>query len=255
MKRSKHRRHSDKLDPQVILWRLPRLMPVLLLVIAVCVGIWVWRQMTAPGALPFRHISVSANANYIPQKLLSAMVEENIQGGFFTLNTKRLRAALSQNPWVERVGIRRVWPNTLAVSITEREPLARWNDTGIISVKGNIFYTSAPSLPSTLPQIIAPTDQKDNIMPIFDKMQNALLPLQLKIAKLQVSPRLSWEVTLNNGIIVSVCRDDVLDRFSNFVNLYPRLIGDKAQNVVHVNLCYPNGLAIQWRHAVRPLTS
>lgn len=252
MNRSMTKPHRDKPDIKVVLKRIPRLMPLLLLFIVICISIWLWQRLTAPGALPFKHVQVSANADYIPKAQLSAMVQAHLHGGFFSLDSDALRQGLAENPWVESVSFRRVWPDTVKVYIVERQPLARWNDKGIVSTKGDIFYPLKTPLPAALPQILAPMEAKDSILPLFDQMQNMLIPLHLSIQKLTVSDRLAWSATLSNGIILSLCRGGLKSHFAEFVSLYSRLIGDNAQNVVHVNLCYPNGLAIQWKNLRHP---
>jgi len=57
------------------------------------------------------------------------------------LNLKRMGEQLSSNPWVETVRIRRFFPDSIVVSVIEREPLAVVNMGFIYYMdnKGNIF--------------------------------------------------------------------------------------------------------------------
>lgn len=88
---------------------------------------------------------------------------------------------------------------------------------------------------------------KDTVQSSFTDFNHWLLPLGLQVVKLTVTQRLAWTVELSNGIRINLCRNDTTNRFESFVKLYPQLIGARAQDVVSVNLCYPNGLAVRWK--------
>ena len=51
----------------------------------------------------------------------------------------RVREAVKRLPWVRDCAVRRVFPGTLEVSIEAHVPLARWDDTRLVSVRGEVF--------------------------------------------------------------------------------------------------------------------
>jgi len=58
------------------------------------------------------------------------------------LNIERARAAISALPRVEKVSVRKIYPDRLAVKITERKPFAVWQKdgaVGIIDVSGHVI--------------------------------------------------------------------------------------------------------------------
>jgi cell division protein FtsQ len=59
----------------------------------------------------------------------------------FSLQLNRIGEQLSKNPWVEKVGVRRYFPQTLAIEISEREPVAIINMGYLYYVdrKGEVF--------------------------------------------------------------------------------------------------------------------
>lgn len=246
---------KETVNPWIVIRQAPQWIPMLLLVFVVGIAVTMWHRLTAPGALPLTHVSIKADANYIPRDTLTTLVKDNLHGGFFSLDIAGLREGLSTNPWVQSVGIRRVWPNTVTISIKEYKPVAQWGRDGVLATTGDILYPSSFSLQKDIPTIDAPLEVKDTILPIFSSLQKMLTPLSLNISKLDVSPRLAWTVTLSNGIVLSLCRGDIKSRFNEFVHLYPRLIGNNSQNVISASLCYPNGLAIRWKNAPPAVTS
>ncbi len=243
---AKHLQATTHKEPWT-LFKVINLVPIILLAIVVSVVMWLWHRMQDPMAYPVRHVEITTKGNYIPQNIIKDSILENTHGGFFSLDTGALKQGLLSNPWIQSVSIRRVWPNTLSVDLTEQQPFAKWGDGGVLTAKGDIFYPEAASIPQYLLQIEAPLVAKNGILAFIEAYQQKLKSLNMSIDKLSVSKRLAWTVLLNNGIEVSLCRDQVQQRFATFLDLYPSAIGSRAQNVVSVNLCYPNGLSIQWR--------
>lgn len=223
-------------------------LPLILLLLVTATLIWLWDYVQNPIDYPIQHVSLVTKGQHIDSALLKQVISDNIHGSFFSLDTDRLRRSLSSNPWVEYVSIRRVWPNSLFVEITERQPLVRWDDNGVLSDDGDVFYPAISSIPKDLPDFSAPLVQKDKILDFYSLIAPPLRSLGLSIQKLVVTDRLSWLLFLNNGIQVVICRDDIQNRFNRFIKLYPKVIGGRSQDVVSVNLCYPNGLAIRWKY-------
>ena len=52
---------------------------------------------------------------------------------------------------------------------------------------------------------------------------------------------------LNNGIAVTIGRDDVLPRMQRLARFYPQLIGEHPENVARIDLRYQSNVAIEWK--------
>jgi cell division protein FtsQ len=248
---SKHLQATARKEPWT-LFHVANILPLILLGFVIVVVVWLWGRMQNPNAYPLQNVKIITSGQYIPQDKIQAIIKNNTKGGFFSLDTKQLKDSLLNNPWIQDVSIRRIWPSSLAVKITEQQPLMRWGQNGILSVNGDVFFPDIKSIPQKLPEIDAPMSAKDNIMPLYMRFNELLKPLSLHIEKLVVTDRLAWTVVLSNGISVNLCRGDTANRFTTFVESYPQLILGKAQDVVSVNLCYPNGLAIRWKSGKSP---
>ncbi len=248
---SKHLQASVRKEPWSI-FRAINALPILLLALVIAVVCWLWGRMQNPNEYPIEHVKISTSGQYIPVSDIKNTIAHNIQGGFFSLNIKQLKNSLLNNPWVADVSIRRIWPDSLSVTIHEQQPLARWGITGVLSIQGAVFYPDLRTIPQQLPEIDAPLSVKANAMSYYAQFNQLLNPLGLQVARLAVTKRLAWSVVLSNGVSLALCRDNILDRFTSFTKLYPKLIGTRAQDVVSVNLCYPNALAVRWRGGQAP---
>ena len=84
----------------------------------------------------------------------------------------------------------------------------------------------------------------------FNEINRLLAPMHAKISYLEMTPYLSWKLTLNNGITLRIGHKDILTRLIHFVKVYPKIVGDKSADVDYVDLRYPNGVAVRWKTPV-----
>lgn len=200
-----------------------------------------------PKTLPFRQIRIDAPGVYLKVPELKNVIIQNIRGGFFSLNTHKLQSALMVLPWVSNVSIRRMWPDKLEITIAEQQPLARWNETQLISKLGILFTPPIATIPKDLPQLQGLNNNEKVVFARFKQFNQLLKPLRIKITALRVSDRKAWFLVLNNHIQVYLGHEDIDQRFKKLVQFYQKIIGNRGDRVDHIDLRYPNGLAIQWR--------
>lgn len=224
-----------------------RVLLISLAIIVMGLLYWGWHYLRRPTTLPFHHVLVVSSVQYIDVQKIQQLAWKNLEGGFFSLDVDKLKAALLKQPWITNVSIRREWPDTIDLVIQERHPEACWGAQGVISSQAKVFYPAQESIPKALPDIVTAAGDKKKILYNFQKLIDYLLLLDLQIKSLNISKRMAYQVTLSNGIVVMIGRDDVLARFHRFVNLYPQIIGVKSHQVKRVDLRYPNGLAVQWK--------
>ena len=122
--------------------------PMLLAGIVVGFSLWGWHQLTKPGALPFQHIKIETAQIHLQNQAVENIAWQNLEGGFFSLNVKKLKQALESLPWVAKVSLQRHWPSTLGITIEEQKPLARWEKNSIISQDGDIFTPNENTIPN-----------------------------------------------------------------------------------------------------------
>lgn len=213
-------------------------------------GYWGWRQLMKPDTLPFRHIDIVTKAAHVTSSRLQRVAWENLRGGFFSLNMNALKQGLLNLPWVADVSLRRHWPDTLIVTVVEQHPVARWGPSAVINDRGKVFYPDLKTIPKTLSLLEGPPGSESEIVNIYQKLRGDSNTLGLGIQSLVVSPRFAYRLLLSNHILVILGRESILPRFNRFVKLYPQLIGQKSDQVLRVDLRYPNGLAIRWKRKV-----
>lgn len=224
---------------------LPMILTGLLTGMLISAGIWVWQQLSDPKTLPFHEVRIQGQFQRLNSAQLQHVAEMGINGGFFTLKMGALRRNLLTIPWVQDVAIRRI-PGTLIIAVKEQQPLAHWNDQYLVNSDQQLFLAPKDT-PAGLPVLQGPPDQQQTVLSDYLQMVALFQPLNIKIVQLQLNERGSWQFTLDNGIVVTVGRDDVLSRVTRLAHWYPKLVQDKAALVASIDLRYQNSIAINWK--------
>ena len=186
-------------------------------------------------------------ARHIDHQIVQQSLYPLVNRGFFSVDVEAIKEKLAQIPWVANVAVRRIWPDQVLVTIVEKNPIAHWNQTSLLSSTGDLFNPESGAVPSDLPQFIGPEGKQIYIMQYYNKINSLLMPLHFKVARLELTVGHLWGVTLNNGMKLTVNNKDFLTRFSHFVKVYPKLIGDRASDIDYVDLRYANGFAVRWK--------
>lgn len=209
--------------------------------------LWFWISYYQQKVTSFQKIDVVSQYEHVFPEQIKAIVEQNLTGGFFSLDVNALKEGLMADPWIASVSVRKLWPDTLVIDIKEQQAIARWNGTHVINDKDQLFSPAMYSISPALPSLTGPDDKQQLVLQQFHHFNQMLMLLGLSLQRLDLSPTLSWRFVLNNGIIVELGRDEIQKRFNRLVSLYSRLLGGRASQVAYIDLRYPNGLAIKWK--------
>ncbi len=178
---------------------------------------------------------------------VQALLLPLVNNGFFKVNVDYIRDRLQQLPWVSNIAVRRDWPDQVEITLIEKNPVARWNSQGLLSESGEVFLPDPNTYPAHLPILIGPEGKQLMVLQYFNEINHVLQPIHTKVAYLEMTPYLSWKLTLDNGIALQVGHKDILTRLDHFVKVYPKIVGNRATDVEYIDLRYPNGMAVRWK--------
>lgn len=177
---------------------------------------------------------------------LEAVIRAELSGTFFTMDLDAARASIARVPWVRSVALRRQWPHRLEVELEEHQPLARWNDSGLVDTQGAVFVANYAG---DLPQFEGPDGQSPAMAARYREWAALLSPLALRLTGLALSARGGWQLSAagdGGALTLQVGRDDVDARMARFVAAYGRTLAVLARDGRHVDLVdlrYRNGFA------------
>lgn len=204
-----------------------------------------------PETLPIRSVQVEGGLRYLDAERLRQVVAPHASGGFFTVDIEAVQAAVADRPWVDRATVRRVWPDSLRISVTEHRPLARWGDDGLLSHRGRWFAAPQSEFTQQLPTVHGPDGFEETLARRYRELDRMFASIGRRIVELQVSDRRAWRLRLDNGLDVRVGRRDLKRRLSRFLRIYSDVEAMGNGEMATVDLRYTNGLAVQW-HAPQP---
>ena len=195
---------------------------------------------------PMRHLAVTGEFRQVSETRVRAAVLPFVQNGFFAVDLDEVRATLAKLPWVQKVDVRKRWPDRLEVSMVEYMPMARWGASRMLSENGDLF--PAPmGVTARLPLFEGPDARAAELMAFHSQAKPLFLGSGLQVTVVRLSARGSWNLTLSDGTEIEVGRGDPQQRLSRFARMLPRLESQDPRRLQRADLRYTNGFALIWR--------
>lgn len=237
----------DELPPKPGLSRNARRLCVLIAVGAV-VLLLAWMRLGIVGGSWWRiqWLEVSGSFQRVSAEMVRGAMAPALGRGFFALDMQQLQANLSDLPWVAHVELRRRWPDTLEVVVTEHQPVAYWRDDSAISHLGELFPLQEQSFIQGLPRLFGPQGQKDQVLNLWQQIQQQLDSVGLIAGEFHMSERGAVWLRLAHGMRVDFGREEIMRRVHRFTAAVPQLRGSWGELPVRVDMRYSNGFAVEW---------
>jgi cell division protein FtsQ len=214
-------------------WRTyARRVSVLLLVVTALAGLsWALDR-------PIRVISMDGRFQRVSPGEIEKAVAPFTQAGFMSADLDVIQRAVESVPWVDHARVQRRWPNSLHVTVIEETAVARWDQSGLLNTRGQLFVREAAHVPAELPRLSGPDGTEAEVAERYLAAQGRMLEAGMRIAALRLDERGAWEIDLDNGVTVRLGRRDVDERLERFVHTASQVIAHRM-----------NDFAIGWRTA------
>lgn len=199
---------------------------------------------------PMRRLEVSGPFARVSADEVRATVLPQVQSGFFAIRMEPIRNAVAALPWVERVEVRKRWPDQLIVSLTEHRPFARWGHDKLLSEHGEIF--AAPGNPdlSNLPEFEGPDGHSSDVVALYNQALPLFAGSGHRVLAVSLTGRGSWTLHLRDGTEVVVGRNDPQERLRRFAHLLPQIAAARQGTaLLRADLRYTNGFSLTWQEA------
>lgn len=217
-------------------------------VLLVAGAVWLVRVPS----LPVRQVSFVEPLEHTRRLEIEQVLPASIKGNFFSVNLDAVRASMEQLPWVRKVEVRRVWPAQLEISVEEHRPAARWGEARgeLVNSYGEVFSVLLGSEEAgRLPLLYGPQGTSQEVLKRYGEFVSRFQTVGEKPVQLILSPRLAWQLKLENGMLVDMGREQVkaplIARLQRFLDVYPETVGKQATRPAVVDLRYPNGFAMR----------
>jgi len=196
---------------------------------------------------PVRQLKVDAEFNHVSAEQIRAATAAHLGTGFFALDLDRVRASVAALPWVEKVEVRKRWPDTLEVRVLEQQTFARWGESRLISRSGALFAAPGAESIQGVPHLSGPDDSLEDVIAFYTRAVRLFTGSGLSVAGVALSERGSWTLTMSGGAEVEIGREQAEPRLQRFVAVLPRLAATRSGSFERADLRYANGFAIRWQ--------
>lgn len=219
---------------------------LVIVVMALSLLSWLLVTLRNPQTLPIKMVRAQGTFSHVSEAMLQKAVGQ-VSGGYFNVDVNQVQLAVEKLPWVAQASVRRIWPDTLAISVNEQKAMAYWNAQGLVNMKGEIFAPDKSSYPKMLPHFKGPAGMNEMVTEYYLDAQQRLKPLGLLITGVTLDDRRSLMLQINHNLELVLGKEKKTKRLERFVRIYPKTLSDKINRIARVDLRYPHGMAIEWK--------
>ncbi|MFO7604395.1 MAG: cell division protein FtsQ/DivIB [Gammaproteobacteria bacterium] len=203
-------------------------------------------MLNDPETLPIKMVRAQGTFSHVTEEMLQRSVGE-VSGGYFNVDVNRVQQAVETLPWVAQASVRRVWPDTLAISVREQQALAYWKEEGLVNPQGVVFSPEPTTYPEGLPYFDGPKGMSEMVTQYFVEAQQRLQPLGLSVTRVVLDERRALLLELNHELVLVLGKDQKTARLERFARVYPRVLSDKLDKIARIDLRYPHGMTVEWK--------
>lgn len=196
---------------------------------------------------PVGAVKVSSQLRYVKQDTVIAVIEPLLQKGYWQTDLATIERELENLTWVDSVMVRRVWPDSLDVQITEQQAIARWDNDQLISYRGKIFRPDSIKGFEKLPRLNGPVDSQADVMQQFSVLSDVLRANHLQLVALDLDAQGNWRAELSGEVVMEFGGGDLMEKVQRFLLVYRHSLQPRFEQVARIDLRYGSGLAVGWR--------
>lgn len=203
---------------------------------------WMWDDQR----LPLSKIVLQGELSHVSARdVQQAFADLDHIGTFMSQDIDVLQDSIEEIPWVSQASLRKQWPDTVKVYLTEHKIAAIWNGVAMLDTNGIVFNGDTARLHDEQVKLYGPEGTEQSVLETYLYSNDRLAPLGLSVTSLVLNDRRAWQIILDNGIRLELGKDSLKERLTRFVLLYNRL-GEQAAKVSYIDLRYDTGASVGW---------
>lgn len=227
---------------------------VVAILVLFSVSVMAW-HLIRPGLnelMPVENVRIDSTFKNLPLTVLRQKIVGVLSGGYFTVDIDLIRNELLELPWVEDVSVRRKWPSGLHVRVIEKQAVAFWGDSALLSDRGEVFTPEIIDHLQNLPYLEGPEGLHENIWEFKKFVDLEIASMGVAVKKMVLDERRAWSFTIANELLqhnieIRLGKKNITHRLTRFVKVFSNH-AEKLAEVEYVDLRYPNGFALRLKN-------
>lgn len=180
-----------------------------------------------------------------PVQVEAALADEASRG-FLSVDLEELVHRLESLDWIDHVEIERRWPDALVVRFSEHQAAARWGESGLLNVRGELFTENVQIAFPELPQLSGPPGSEREVGRLYLAIRGRLIEAGLALESLSLDERGAWRLRLTSGQEIRLGQQDVTTRLARLFDVAVPGLAQRMSQVAYIDLRYTNGFAVGW---------
>lgn len=211
-------------------------------------GIKIWQTVW-----PVKQVLLQGETIYIQDQDIADFVRSQPQQGMLAIELEEMQNAAAQLDWVDKVEIRKVWPEQLVFYVVEHEPVVRIGGK-VLTEKGTLISQgNQTQLFESLPQLVLEKEvgadeylvkKYQRVWQEFKQVKNQFDALSLNLISLKIDKVNNWQLEFADGLEMNLGRKDRAQRVERLGKVYSAI--NNKQHLKSIDLRYHNGLAVEW---------
>ncbi len=206
--------------------------------------------------MPIRYVRIEGDFQYLDKNQLKQHLLPLVKTGLFAADINSIQQTAKNMAWIDDAKVKRVWPDTIDIKLSEQQAAAKWGNDGLLNNRGELFKPENIEALTFLPQLVGPAGLEKRLFNIMQGLQLVLQDQSLELREFTVNNRRSWKLLLANGMELQLGRIDPLQKFQRLMKSLP-ILANSQQNgletISKVDLRYPNGFAVTWKRGAELL--
>jgi len=197
-------------------------------------------------------ITLTGDAAHVDRIGLQQSVASLIKGNYFSLNSEEIIRAVAKLPWVEKVRLRRRWPDTLMIDIEEYQPIALWGEDRWLTTSGKIVSLPLPKN-VVLPQLDGPVSAAEQVWETYQKWTKQFAQNGIRLRKMKLSKQHLYTLTLEyttrlidsaRGFEMILAEQNADQQLTAFLSSRRQSLIEFPGQIKTVDMRYPSGFSI-----------
>jgi cell division protein FtsQ len=220
--------------------------------VAFCLSLvigYLTQLLVDPTFLPIRKITVDGQFQNLSTEHVQKLVSGAVDGGFFNIDVATIRERIIDEPWIHNASVRRVWPDTIRVSIEEQHAVASWGRHALLNNSADIFVPDPSTFPAGLASLHGPVGTEAEMLERYRGLRVRFAELGLYVYGLELSARRAWKVRIDDGVLLVLGREAIDGRLDRFEHAYQSGLREEWGLIAQIDLRYTNGIAVRPKDA------